>query len=61
LSVAESADRTPPATAYQAYDRASRALAAQVASWKNLLDTGLADLNRELAQNRLPAIDAAGR
>jgi hypothetical protein len=57
LSVAESADRTPPATAYQAYDQASRALAAQVASWKTLLETGLGDLNRELAQNRLPVID----
>jgi photosystem II stability/assembly factor-like uncharacterized protein len=61
LSVAESADRTPPATAYQAYDRASRALTEQVASWKSLLETGLADLNRELAQNRLPAIDPGGR
>jgi len=57
LSVAESADRTPPATAYQAYDQASRTLAAQVAAWKTLLETGLGDLNRELVQNRLPAID----
>jgi hypothetical protein len=36
LSVAESADRTPPATAYQIYDQASRTLAAQVAAWNNL-------------------------
>jgi hypothetical protein len=61
LSVAESADRTPPATAYQAYDQASRTLAAQVAAWKTLLETGLGDLNRELVQNRLPAIDPGVR
>jgi hypothetical protein len=61
LSVAESADRTPPATAYQAYDQASRALAAQVAAWRTLLETGLGDLNRELVQNRLPAIDPGVR
>ena len=58
LSVAESADRTPPATAYQIYDQASRALAAQVASWKSLLETKLGELNRELVQNRLAAIEA---
>ena len=61
LSVAESADRTPPATAYQAYDQASRALATQVAAWRTLLETGLGDLNRELVQNRLPAIDPGVR
>ena len=57
LSAAESADRTPPATAYQAYDQANRTLAAQLAAWKSLLETGLGVLNRELEQNRLPAID----
>ena len=61
LSVAESADRTPPATAYQIYDQASRTLAAQVAAWKSLLETKLSELNRELVQNGLPAIDLGGR
>jgi hypothetical protein len=59
--VAESADRPPPATAYQICDRASRALAAQVAAWKSLLETGLGDLNRDLVQNPLVAIEPGVR
>ena len=61
LGVAQSADRTPPAVAYQIADQAGRALAAQLASWKSLRDTGLAELNRELRQNRMSAIDLAAR
>src|SRR5258708_5346812 len=57
LGVAQSADRTPPATAYAAYEQASRDLAAQLASWKTLRDVKLAELNRELRQANLPPIE----
>ncbi|MGA2267829.1 MAG: hypothetical protein ABSH44_05095 [Bryobacteraceae bacterium] len=57
LGVAESADRTPPATAYQIFDQASRELEAQLAAWKSLRETKLSDLNRELEQNRVPIIE----
>ncbi|HLX46004.1 MAG TPA: hypothetical protein VKR43_21315 [Bryobacteraceae bacterium] len=39
LSVAESADRTPPAQAVQLFERANRELAAQLARWKSLRDS----------------------
>jgi hypothetical protein len=57
LGVAESADRTPPATAYTIFEQASRELAAQLASWKSLRESKIAELNKELAQNRLPVIE----
>jgi hypothetical protein len=36
LSVAESADRTPPAQAAQLFEQANRELATQLAKWKAL-------------------------
>jgi hypothetical protein len=39
LSVAESADRTPPAQAVQLFEQANRDLAAQMAKWKSLRDS----------------------
>jgi hypothetical protein len=59
LSVAESADRTPPGSAYQISQQATRDLAALLANWKTLRDTNLAELNNELQQNKLAAIDLA--
>jgi hypothetical protein len=56
LSVAGSADRTPPASAYEIGQQASRSLTALLASWKSLQDTRLAALNQDLRQNQLPAI-----
>ncbi|MBZ5725852.1 MAG: hypothetical protein LAP87_12750 [Acidobacteriia bacterium] len=61
LGVAQSADRTPPAAAWQIADQATRGLAAQMASWNNVNGAKLAELNRELQQNRMPAIDPANR
>jgi hypothetical protein len=57
LGVAQSADRTPPAVAYTIYTEASRDLSAQLAAWKSLREVKLAELNRELQQNKLPVID----
>jgi hypothetical protein len=57
LSVAESADRTPPGSAYDISQQATRDLAALLANWKTLRDAKLAELNNELLQNKLPAID----
>jgi photosystem II stability/assembly factor-like uncharacterized protein len=45
LSVAESADRTPPATAYEIGRQASRDLATLLASWKTLRDTRFKEFN----------------
>jgi photosystem II stability/assembly factor-like uncharacterized protein len=59
LSVAESADRTPPGSAYQISQQAARDLAALLANWKTLRDTNLAALNNELQQNKLAPIDLA--
>jgi hypothetical protein len=56
LSVAQSADRTPPAQAYAVFEQARHDLENQLAAWKTLRETRLADLNRELQQNRLAAI-----
>jgi hypothetical protein len=44
LGVAQSADRKPPAVAYQIYNQASRELTAQLAAWKNLRDRASAAL-----------------
>ncbi|HXB68441.1 MAG TPA: hypothetical protein VNY05_09365 [Candidatus Acidoferrales bacterium] len=57
LSVAESADRTPPGSAYEISQQATRDLAALMANWRTLRDAKLAELNRELQQNKLPVID----
>ena len=59
LNVAESADRTPPASAYAISQLASRDLSALLTNWKTLRDTKLAELNHELQQNNLPAIELA--
>jgi hypothetical protein len=59
LSVAESADRTPPGSAYQISQQATRDLAALLTNWKTLRDTNLAELNNELQQNKLAPIDLA--
>ena len=56
LSVAQSGDRTPPAQAYAVFEQARHDLENQLAAWKTLRETRLADLNRELRQNRLAAI-----
>ena len=45
LGVAESADRTPPATAYEIARQASRDLATLLANWKTLRDTRFKELN----------------
>jgi photosystem II stability/assembly factor-like uncharacterized protein len=57
LSVAESADRTPPAQAYAVFEQGKRNLAAQLANWKSLRETRLAEINRQLQQAGLPAIE----
>jgi photosystem II stability/assembly factor-like uncharacterized protein len=57
LSVAQSADRTPPSVAYTLYNQASRDLAVQLAAWKTIRDVKLAELNRALQQASLPAIE----
>jgi hypothetical protein len=56
LGVAESADRTPPGSAYEIFQQAGRDLTALLTSWKSLRDTELARLNQELQQNKLPPI-----
>jgi photosystem II stability/assembly factor-like uncharacterized protein len=56
LSVAESADRTPPATAYTIAGQAARNLVAQLAAWKTVRETKLPELNRALEQAHLTAI-----
>jgi hypothetical protein len=43
--VAESADRTPPATAYEIGGQARRDLATLLANWKALRDTRVQELN----------------
>ncbi len=45
LEVAESADRTPPATAYEIARQASRELATLLTTWKTLRDTRFKELN----------------
>jgi hypothetical protein len=45
LGVAETADRTPPATAYEIGRQASRDLATLLANWKTLRDTRFKPLN----------------
>ena len=45
LSVAESADRTPPATAYEIARQATGDLTALLASWKTLRDTRFKELD----------------
>jgi len=45
LGVAESADRTPPATAYEIARQATRDLATLLANWKTLRDTRFKELN----------------
>ena len=45
LGVAESADRTPPATAYEIARQASRELTTLLANWKTLRDTRFKELN----------------
>ena len=59
LSVAESADRTPPAAAYTLYEQGSRGLAQQLAAWQTLKNGKLAGLNRALRAANLPEIDLA--
>jgi photosystem II stability/assembly factor-like uncharacterized protein len=59
LSVAESADRTPPAAAYTLYEQGSRGLTAQLAAWEALKNGKLAELNRALRAASLPEIDLA--
>jgi len=59
LSVAESADRTPPAQAYTLYEQGSRGLAAQLAAWDALKSGRLAELNRALRGQNLPEIDVS--
>ena len=54
---AESAGRTPPASAYEISRQASRDLIALLAAWNNLRDTKLPELNQELKRNQLSAID----
>jgi hypothetical protein len=44
LSVAQAADRKPPAGAYQIYDQASHELTAQLAAWRTLHDKASAAL-----------------
>jgi hypothetical protein len=44
LAVAQSADRTPPATAYAIAAEAGRALTAQLTAWKSLRETKAAEL-----------------
>ena len=57
LSVAQGADRTPPAVAYTLYTQASHDLTVQLAAWKAIRDVHLAELNRALQQGHLPVID----
>ena len=44
LGVAESADRTPPAAAYQMLDQASREMARVISNWKLLRDARVAEI-----------------
>jgi photosystem II stability/assembly factor-like uncharacterized protein len=57
LSVAESADRTPPAAAYTLYEQANRELTAQLAVWKRFREIDLPELNRLLEKSKLPVIE----
>jgi hypothetical protein len=57
LSVAQSADRTPPATAYTIYQQGVRELAAQEAAWKRLRETDIPELNRQLKEIKLAVIE----
>jgi hypothetical protein len=55
--VVDSADRTPPAQAYELYQQTSSDLAALLASWDTLKSGALAELNRALHAKNLPEID----
>jgi photosystem II stability/assembly factor-like uncharacterized protein len=55
-SVADSADRMPPAQAYALLEQARRNLAAQSASWDALKKGKLAELNAALQRQNLPPI-----
>jgi photosystem II stability/assembly factor-like uncharacterized protein len=59
LSVAESADRSPPGSAYNISRQATLDLAALLASWKALRETRLAALNNDLRASKLAPIDLA--
>jgi hypothetical protein len=57
MSVAGSADRTPPATAYEVATQASRDMALLLAGWKNIRDAKLPELNAELQRSAMLAVE----
>jgi hypothetical protein len=57
LTVAQGADRTPPAVAYTLYTQASKELTVQLAAWKAVRGVRLAELNRALQQEHQPSIE----
>ena len=57
LSVAGSADRTPPATAYTIAQQSKADLEKLLARWKTLRETQVKELNAELQRAGLKKIE----
>jgi hypothetical protein len=56
LSVAQSADRTPPATAYQIFDETTREMTQLLSDWNTLRTARVADIDTDLAAAGLPPV-----
>ncbi len=58
--VVAGADARPPDSSYEAFDQLSVALDAQLAKWRDVLQTDVAAFNEMLYEKRVPAISIEG-
>jgi hypothetical protein len=58
--VVASADARPTDASYEAFDELSVALDAQLAKWRDILQTDVPAFNEMLHENRVPAISIQG-